>query len=107
MSLLESRTFANEQESEELINLYKKESNTVLAYLDLDYSDNFCFLLSHSNKNIVKKQDIYTSYICFCKKHHYLPLGRNMFYMELRNTNLFDEIIISGTRYFKFLGFKV
>lgn len=104
LNLLETRTFANEKESEELINLYKIENNNVLEYLD--YSENFLQILSSatSNKNRILKSNLHTSYIDFCQKHHYNSMGRNKFYAEILKTNLFSETLISGREYFQYLG---
>lgn len=93
VELLESndRAFANEEESNKILNIYRKENNSVLSFLD---SDNIKdkLILGQS----IDRPELYSEYKNWCLECCYKPKGRNNFYKELRETGLIDEKLNNG-----------
>lgn len=93
LELLEagSRSFANEEESNSVLDTYRKENNSVLSFLDSDSIRNRLSL----GQNI-DRPELYTEYKNWCSECNYRAKGRNNFYKELRETGLVEEKLHDG-----------
>ena len=104
IELLDSMHFANEEESNKLIEDYKKGENNTSFYSYLDSNFFNDFIKNYINFRI-PKNSLYENYIRYCQLNNYATiLGRNVFYDKIIKSNLFSENIINGIRYFKFLN---
>lgn len=98
LKLLDTRLFANEDESNELINIYKSKNNPIFSYLNSNHFKTFI-----ANNYIFPRYQIYEEYKKYCS--NYLGVeytGKIAFYNKIRESNLFEEIIIHGTDCFKY-----
>ena len=97
LNLLETRHFANEEESNRIIALYKNDNDSTIAYLN---SSDF---LDFINSNYMFERDsLYNNYTNFCSNYEKRePDGKIIFYNKIRDSKLFTETIIHGKDYFK------
>lgn len=93
LELLESgsRAFANEEESNAVLDTYRKENNSVLSFLD---SNSIKERLSLGQS--IDRPELYSEYKSWCYECCYKPKGRNNFYKELRETGLVEEKLHDG-----------
>lgn len=93
LELLESgsRAFANEEESNSILDIYRKENNSVLSFLD---SNSIKERLSLGQS--IDRPELYSEYKSWCYECCYKPKGRNNFYKELRETGLVEEKLHDG-----------
>lgn len=87
----ESRDFANEEESNSMLDTYRKENNSVLSFLDTDSIKDRLSI----GQNI-DRPELYAEYKSWCIECCYKPKGRNNFYKELRETGLIEEKLNNG-----------
>lgn len=93
LELLESgsRAFANEEESNSVLDTYRKENNSVLSFLD---SNSIKERLELGQS--IDRPELYSEYKSWCYECCYKPKGRNNFYKELRETGLVEEKLHDG-----------
>lgn len=84
--------FSNEEESKNIIETYKMESNTVIAYL-YDKDRMRCLLRSG---RVRKRNEVFADYINYCKDSGYIHKGRNKFYEEVEATGLVEKGVYNG-----------
>ena len=84
--------FINEEESKNIIETYKMESNTVIAYL-YDKDRMRCLLRSG---RVRKRNEVFADYINYCKDSGYIHKGRNKFYEEVEATGLVQKGVYNG-----------
>ena len=84
--------FINEEESKNIIETYKMESNTVIAYL-YDKDRMRCLLRSG---RVRKRNEVFADYINYCKESGYIHKGRNKFYEEVEATGLVQKGVYNG-----------
>lgn len=84
--------FINEEESKNIIETYKMESNTVIAYL-YDKDRMRCLLRSG---RVIKRNEVFADYINYCKDSGYIHKGRNKFYEEVEATGLVQKGVYNG-----------
>jgi putative DNA primase/helicase len=101
LKLLEIRKFANEEESEKIVNSYRIENSSVLEYIT---NTSYLLVLLKKYNNVIPRELLYEDYKCFCKKARYRAKGRNTFYSEIESTGLFTNVTIMGNRRFKYIG---
>lgn len=84
--------FSNEKESSNIIETYKLDSNTVLAYL---YDkDRISSLLR--NGRVKRRNEVFPDYVNYCKECGYIHKGRNKFYEEVEATGLVEKGVYNG-----------
>lgn len=84
--------FSNEEESKNIIETYKMDSNTVIAYL-YDKDRMRCLLRSG---RVRKRNEVFADYINYCKDLGYIHKGRNKFYEEVEATGLVQKGVYNG-----------
>ena len=84
--------FINEEESKNIIETYKMDSNTVIAYL-YDKDRMRCLLRSG---RVRKRNEVFADYINYCKDSGYIHKGRNKFYEEVESTGLVQKGVYNG-----------
>lgn len=84
--------FINEEESKNIIETYKMDSNTVIAYL-YDKDRMRCLLRSG---RVRKRNEVFADYINYCKDSEYIHKGRNKFYEEVEATGLVQKGVYNG-----------
>lgn len=84
--------FSNEEESKNIIETYKMDSNTVIAYL-YDKDRMRCLLRSG---RVRKRNEVFADYINYCKDSGYIHKGRNKFYEEVEATGLVQKGVYNG-----------
>ena len=84
--------FINEQESNDIIETYKLDSNTVMAYL-YDKDRMKCLLRSGC---VRKRNEVFVDYVNYCKDSGYIHKGRNKFYEEVEVTGLVQKGVYNG-----------
>lgn len=84
--------FINEEESKNIIETYKMDSNTVIAYL-YDKDRMRCLLRSG---RVRKRNEVFADYINYCKDSGYIHKGRNKFYEEVEATGLVQKGVYNG-----------
>ena len=84
--------FINEEESKNIIETYKMESNTVIAYL-YDKDRMRCLLRSG---RVRKRNEVFADYINYFKDSGYIHKGRNKFYEEVEATGLVQKGVYNG-----------
>lgn len=84
--------FINEEESKNIIETYKMECNTVIAYL-YDKDRMRCLLRSG---RVRKRNEVFADYINYCKDSGYIHKGRNKFYEEVEATGLVQKGVYNG-----------
>ena len=96
--------FANEKESNKLIEDYKKGENNTSFYSYL-YSNLFNDFMKEYINFKIPKELLYKNYVKYCSLNNYNSiLGRNIFYDKIIKSDMFSEVTINGLRYFKFLN---
>lgn len=98
LELLDSNTrdFANEEESQKVLDAYRKDNNSVLAFLA---SDKVKEMFRDGQK--ISRTEFYTQYKIWCQENLYKAKGRNRFLAEVRETNLFEEKLYDGYDYIR------
>lgn len=100
LELLKTRHFANEEESNSLIEEYKKRNDSVLYYIN--ESSNFEKFIS--NKTTFQRIKLYEDYLQWCHTLRiYNPVGKNTFYAKICKSNMFENVIIHGKDSFKII----
>lgn len=84
--------FINEEESKNIIETYKMDSNKVIAYL-YDKDRMRCLLRSG---RVRKRNEVFADYINYCKDSGYIHKGRNKFYEEVEATGLVQKGVYNG-----------
>ncbi len=84
--------FINEEESKNIIETYKMDSNTVIAYL-YDKDRMRCLLRSG---RVRKRNEVFADYINYCKDSGYIHKCRNKFYEEVEATGLVQKGVYNG-----------
>lgn len=84
--------FSNEEESKSIIETYKLDSNTVMAYL---YDKDRMRSLLRSGK-VRKRNEVFADYVNYCKDSGYIHKGRNKFYEEVESTGLVEKGVYNG-----------
>lgn len=84
--------FINEEESKNIIETYKMDSNTVIAYL---YDKDRMRWLLRSGR-VRKRNEVFADYINYCKDSGYIHKGRNKFYEEVEATGLVQKGVYNG-----------
>lgn len=80
--------FANSEESEKVINKYKKENNNVLLFLDdIDYIREFI----EGNVSTKKAIDVYEYYKRYCRENGDMPVGSQKFYKEMEKSEFITK----------------
>ena len=97
LKLINTRQFANEEESISIIGRYKIENNSVLSYLD--DTENLERLFS--GWTTVKPKIMYEDYKWWCKETEYKNEGRNKFYLEVLETGKYNKKTLNGLEYFE------
>ena len=87
----ESRDFANEEESNSVLDTYRKENNSVLSFLD---SNSIKERLELGQS--IDRPELYSEYKSWCYECCYKPKGRNNFYKELGETGLVEVKLHNG-----------
>jgi len=82
-NLLKTRQFANEEESNRILGIYKLENNSALAF----FTDTKSIerIRKQYGIDIIPLSIINIEYQKWCKKNGYTALGRNTFYSEIDN----------------------
>ena len=80
-----SLEFANQEESDKLLNAYKKENDTVIAFLTSNTAVETIY------GNSVRRAFVYKMYRDFCSLNEMKPIGKQAFYRELREKYNFIE----------------
>lgn len=91
--------FANFEESDAEVEQYKVENNNVLTFLnDKEY------MMSYINvgTSYKRKTEVYASYKQYCKENEFKPVGKKVFYSELKKSGLVTEGLHDGYDVFKF-----
>lgn len=84
--------FSNLEESQNIIELYKMDSNTVIAYI---YDKDRMRSLLRSGR-VRKRSEVFADYINYCKDSGYIHKGRNKFYEEVESTGLVQKGVYNG-----------
>ena len=84
--------FSNEEESKNIIETYKMDSNTVIAYL---YDKDRMRSLLRSGR-VKKRNEVFADYINYCKDSGYIHKGRNKFYEEVESTGVVQKGVYNG-----------
>ena len=92
LSLIHTRQFANEEESNSIIGTYRKDNNSIWAYLD----DSEAVRNAFRGTDIIKKKELYSLYQQWCYSAGYEPKGRNKFYTEVAELQIFDSKVFNG-----------
>lgn len=92
----DSRDFANAEESNHVLDTYRKDNNSVLSFLD---SENVKDKISTGQS--IYRNELYSEYKSWCQDCCYKPKGRNKFYEEVRQTGLLDEKLKDGYPHFR------
>ncbi len=91
--------FANYEESDAEVEQYKVENNNVLTFLnDKEY------MLSYINTgtSTKRKTEVYGYYKQYCKENEFKPMGKKVFYEEIKKSGLVAEGLYDGYDVFKF-----
>ena len=98
--LLKIRKFANEEESNKVLRIYKLENNSALAF----FADtkNITRLKKQYN-NLIPLSILNEEYKRWCKRNGYVILGRNTFYAEIDTMEEVKRIKKDNTDYLLFL----
>ncbi len=80
-----SLEFANQEESDKLLSAYKKENDTVIAFLTADVSVETIY------GNSIRRDFVFKMYREFCSLNELKPIGKQSFYRELREKYNFIE----------------
>ena len=84
--------FSNLEESQNIIESYKMDSNTVIAYI---YDKDRMRSLLRSGR-VRKRSEVFADYINYCKDSGYIHKGRNKFYEEVESTGLVQKGVYNG-----------
>lgn len=98
IELLDSNTrnFANEEESQKVLDTYRKDNNSVLSFLNSDkVKDMF------KNEQRIATTELFTQYKVWCQENLYKAKGRNNFLAEVKETQLFENKLYDGYDYFR------
>ncbi len=98
LELLDSNTrnFANEEESQKVLDTYRKDNNSVLSFLNSDkVKDMF------KNEQRIATTELFTQYKVWCQENLYKAKGRNNFLAEVKETKLFENKLYDGYDYFR------
>lgn len=79
--------FSNVEESQNIIESYKMDSNTVIGYI---YDKDRMRSLLRSGR-ARKRSEVFADYIKYCKDSGYIHKGRNKFYEEVESTGLVQK----------------
>lgn len=91
--------FSNYEESAEILNQYKIESNNILAYLASEELKAFL----NKNSTTIYRSNVYSDYKLFCEKNQFNALGNTHFYKEIRELKIVIESKYNGIPTFKFI----
>lgn len=91
--------FANYEESEAEVEQYKVENNNVLTYLN-DKEHMLSYI--NSGTSIKRKVDVYADYKSYCRENEFKPMGKKVFYEEIKKSGLVIEGLYDGYGVFKF-----
>lgn len=93
LKLLESdsRDFANEEESNKVLENYKKENNSVLSFLDSEKIKE-----AFDKGQNIDRPELYQEYKIWCADNGYKTKGRNRFYAEVQDTGIFEIKFADG-----------
>ncbi len=80
-----SMYFANEDESNEIVEKYRQENNSALSFISSEYIKN-----KLSNGESIDRPEIYSIYKNWCSENGYKAKGRNKFYAEIESQNLLE-----------------
>lgn len=98
LELLDSNTrnFTNEEESQKVLDTYRKDNNSVLSFLNSDkVKDMF------KNEQRIATTELFTQYKVWCQENLYKAKGRNNFLAEVKETKLFENKLYDGYDYFR------
>lgn len=84
--------FSNVEESQNIIESYKMDSNTVIGYI---YDKDRMRSLLRSGR-VRKRSEVFADYINYCKDSGYIHKGRNKFYEEVESTGLVQKGVYNG-----------
>ncbi len=91
--LLEQKGFTRCIAAEQALDQYKKESNTVVGYLEE------CSLVPDTN-SFMLVNDLYREYRSFCQDSGYRPIAKNEFSKELVNLGFMKHRTAKGRGFF-------
>lgn len=100
IDLVNTRVFANNDESNEILSVYKSSDSSLHAYLTSNEFKN----LIYAKHNIILRKDLYSNYSDFCIENFYPLIGQNCFYNKIRSSQFFKDITIQGKRYFRYIN---
>ncbi len=100
IELINTRVFANNDESNEILAVYKSADSSLQTYL---ISNEFKALI-YNKHNIMLRKNLYSNYRDFCVENSYPLIGQNSFYDKIRSSQLFNDITIQGKRYFRYIN---
>ena len=84
--------FSNVEESQNIIESYKMNSNTVIGYI---YDKDRMRSLLRSGR-VRKRNEVFADYINYCKDSGYIHKGRNKFYEEIESIGLVQKGVYNG-----------
>lgn len=98
LELLDSNTrnFTNEEESQKVLDTYRKDNNSVLSFLN---SDNVKDMFK--NEQRIATTELFTQYKVWFQENLYKAKGRNNFLAEVKETKLFENKLYDGYDYFR------
>lgn len=90
----ERKEFANIEESQKILNEYRANNDTVIAFInDEDYTD----MIYNSD---IPTKSMYLNYKNFCTGNKMIALGKKVFYKELQEKGGFTKKVINGVYFF-------
>lgn len=94
LKLLDTRIFANEIESNEIITIYKSRNNPIFAYLNSTYFRDF---LNSIYFHTLSSNELYENFKQYCLNYLGIePIGKINFYTKIRESDLFEELTCHG-----------
>lgn len=89
---LRKNKFSNVEESQNIIESYKMDSNTVIGCI---YDKDRMRSLLRSGR-VRKRSEVFADYINYCKDSGYIHKGRNKFYEEMESIGLVQKGVYNG-----------
>lgn len=97
LKIAKTGKFANQAESDDIINSYKQMNNSAIAFLNDDIEINNLF----SSDNIVLKTTMYERYLKWCKEFECSSKSKKVFYDTVIQNDDYIERVYNGYRCFK------
>lgn len=85
-----------------LFKKYKNQNNSVYDYL---YDSSYFEIFIHNNTTTFARKSLYNDYVDYCTASgNKIIDGKATFYEQIRDSKLFEDIVIHGVNCFRYLG---